>query len=142
MCSVVIHVLLLLVDASQRIQPLHLPVSQGLPKKELTVNRFQIPLEIAQLPSNGFAGHFCGVFAASHIFQIIFSGALAVGAGLLAIGRIMKNVQELFCVLSGFVEQGNILGIPNVGGRTGGVHDHGAAVTTLARIMIRVIVIF
>lgn len=54
MRSVVIHVLLLLVDGSQRIQPLHLPVGQGLPKKELAVNRFQIPLEIAQLLSNGF----------------------------------------------------------------------------------------
>ena len=110
MCSFVIHVFLLPVDASQCIQPLHFPVSQGLPQKEFAVNRFQIPLEIAQLFSDGFAGHFCGVFAASDIFQIIFPVALAVGAGLLTIGRIMKNVQELFRVLPGFVEQGNILG--------------------------------
>ena len=91
--SVVIHVLLLLVDGSQRIQPLHLPVGQGLPKKELAVNRFQIPLEIAQLLSNGFAGHFCGVFAASCVLQVVFPGALAVGAGLLSFCRVMEHVQ-------------------------------------------------
>ena len=53
---------------------------------------------------------------------------------------IWENIQKLLCVLSGFIEQGNVLGIPNVGGRTGGIHNHGAAVTTLARIMIRVII--
>ena len=139
--SVVIHVLLLLVDGSQRIQPLHLPVGQGLPKKELAVNRFQIPLEIAQLLSNGFAGHFCGVFAASCVLQVVFPGALAVGAGLLSFCRVMEHVQELLGVLSGLVEQGNVLGIPDIGGRTGGVHDHSAAVSTSSRSIIRVIVI-
>ena len=141
MRSVVIHVLLLLVDASQRIQPLHLPVSQGHPKKELTVNRLQIPLEIAQLLSNGFAGHFCGVFAASDIFQIIFPGALAVGAGFLPVCRIMENIQKFFSVFSGFVEQGNILGIPNVEGRTGGIYNHGTAISPRSWGIVRVIIL-
>lgn len=69
----------------------------------------QVTPEVGQLLSNGFAGHLGGMLAASGVFQVIFPGAFAVGAGLLAIGRIMQNVQKLFRVLSGFVEQGDIL---------------------------------
>ena len=104
--------------------------------------RKRLTPEVGQLFSNGFAGHLGSMLAASGVFQVILPGTLAVGAGLLPICGIMENIQKLFGVLSGLVEQGNVLGIPNIGGRTGGIYNHGAAVTTLARIMIRVIIIF
>ena len=43
------------------------------------------------------------MFAASDIFQIIFSGALVIGAGLLAIRRGMEAAQKLFCVFPSLV---------------------------------------
>ena len=60
---------------------------------------------------NRLAGHFRGVFTASCVFQVIFPGAFAVGSRLLSVRGIVKNVQKLFSVLPGLVEQGNILRI-------------------------------
>ena len=97
--------------------------------------------KIRQLFSNRFARHFCSMFAAFCVLQIVFPGALAVGAGLLPVRRIMENIQKLFGVLSGLVEQGNILGIPDIGRCTSGIYDHSTAVAASSRTAIRVIVI-
>jgi len=51
------------------------------------------------------------VFATSHIFQVIFPGALAVSSGLLSVRGIMEDIQKLLGAFSGLVEQGNILRI-------------------------------
>jgi len=56
-----------------------------------------------------------GMFAASGVFQIVFSGSLAIGgAGLLVIGRFVENVQQLLRIFSGLIEQRDILRIADV----------------------------
>ena len=110
-------------------------------RPKLTFNRLQVSFEITQLFSNGFAGHFDGVFAASCVFQVIFPGTLAVSPGLHPICGIMESIQKLLCVFSGLIEQRNVLGITNIGRRAGGVYNHSAAVAASSRTVIRVIVI-
>ena len=90
---------------------LHLSRGQRLSKRQFAINGIQVAPEVSQLLSNGFAGHFCGVFATSHIFQVIFPGALAVSSGLLSVRGIMEDIQKLLGAFSGLVEQGNILRI-------------------------------
>jgi len=140
-CPVVVHVLLLFIDGTDGIQTFCLPHSQAIPHGQLPVNRFQVTPEVGQLPANGFAGRFCGMLAASCVFQVIFAGPLTVGTGLFAVGRVMKNIKELFGILSGLVQQGHVLRIPDVGGGTGGIHDHVAAVAAASRMVVRIIVV-
>ena len=120
---------------------LHLSRGQRLSKRQFAINGIEGTPEIGQLLSNGFAGHFCGAFATSHIFQVIFPGALAVSSGLLSVRGIVKNIQKRFGVLPGLVEQGNILRITDIGRRAGGVHDHSAAVSASSRMIVRVVIL-
>ena len=94
---------------------LHLSRGQRLSKRQFAINGIEGTPEIGQLLSNGFAGHFCGVFATSHIFQVIFPGALAVSSGLLSVRGIMEDIQKLLGAFSGLIEQGNILRITDIG---------------------------
>ena len=61
---------------------LHLSRGQRLSKRQFAINGIEGTPEIGQLLSNGFAGHFRGVFTASCVFQVIFPGAFAVGSRL------------------------------------------------------------
>ena len=138
---VILHVLLLLVDGPDGIQTFCLPYIQDFSKRQLAINGIKVAPEVGQLFSNGFAGHLGSMLAASGVFQVILPGALAVGAGLLSLCGIMENIQKLLGVLSGLVEQGNVLGIPDIGRCAGGVYDHSTAVAASSRTLIRVIVI-
>ena len=120
---------------------LHLSRGQRLSKRQFAINGIQVAPEVSQLLSNGFAGHFCGMFTASYVFQLIFPGALAVSSGLLSVRGIVKNIQKRFGVLPGLVEQGNILRITDIGRRAGGVHDHSAAVSASSRLAVRIIIV-
>ena len=55
------------------------------------------------------------MLAASCVFQVILPGTLAVSAGLLPICGIMENIQKLLGVLSGLIEQRNVLGVTDIG---------------------------
>ena len=120
---------------------LHLSRGQRLSKRQFAINGIAGTSEIGQLLSNGFAGHFCGVFATSHIFQVIFPGALAVSSGLLSVRGIMEDIQKLLGAFSGLIEQGNILRITDIGRCAGGVHDHSAAVSASSRMIVRVVIL-
>ena len=120
---------------------LHLSRGQRLSKRQFAINGIQVAPEVSQLLSNGFAGHFCGVFTASCVFQVIFPGAFTVGSRLLSVRGIVKNIQKRFGVLPGLVEQGNILRITDIGRRAGGVHDHSAAVSASSRMIVRVVIL-
>ena len=93
---------------------------------------FRGDLQIVQLFANSFTGHLRGVLAAADILQIVFSGSFAIGTGLLAIGGAVENIQQLLSIFSGFIQKGNILGIPDIGWCAGGIHDHCTAVPTAA----------
>ena len=55
----------------------------------------------------------------------------------------MENIQQLLSIFSGFIQKGNILGIPDIGRCAGGIHDYRAAVpSTIGLVIILVIVIF
>ena len=95
---------------------LHLSRGQRLSKRQFAINGIEGTPEIGQLLSNGFAGHFRGVFATSHIFQVIFPGALAVSSGLLSVRGIMEDIQKLLGAFSGLIEPGNILRITDIDG--------------------------
>ena len=105
------------------------------------MDSFQGTPEAGQLLFNGSADHFCSMLAASCVFQVILAGALAAGAGLSAGGGVMKNIKEPFSMLSGLIQQGNVLRIPDVGRCTGSIHDHGAAVVAAPRMVVRLIVV-
>ena len=64
----------------------------------------------------------------SAYLQIVFSGSFAIGTGLLAIGGAVENIQQLLSIFSGFIQKGNILGIPDMGRCAGGIHDYRVAV--------------
>lgn len=141
MGTVIMHILLLLINGANRIQTFHLSRGQRFSKGQFAINGIQVTPEVSQLFSNCFAGHLGGMLAASCVFQVIFPGALAVSAGLLPVCRIMENIQKFLGVLSGLIDQRNVLGIPDIGRCTGGVYDHSAAVAASSRTVIRVIVI-
>ena len=83
------------------------------------------------------------MFAAADILQIVFSGSFAIGTGLLAIGGAVENIQQLLSIFSGFIQKGNILGIPDIGWCAGGINDYRAAVpSTIGLVIILVIAIF
>ena len=82
---------------------LHLSRGQRLSKRQFAINGIQVAPEVSQLLSNGFAGHFRGVFTASCVFQVIFPGAFAVGSRLLSVRGTVKNIQKRFGVLPGLV---------------------------------------
>lgn len=83
------------------------------------------------------------MFAAADILQIVFPGSFAIGTGLLAVGGAVGNIQQLLSIFSGFIQKGNILGIPDIGRCAGGIHDYRAAVpSTIGLVIILVIVIF
>ena len=138
---VVIHVLLLLINLTNRLQSLRLVNIQCLFLIQLPVNGSKVSFQIVQLLPNGFTGHLCGVFAAADILQIVFPGSFAIGTGLLAVGGAVENIQQLLSIFSGFIQKGNILGIPDIGRCAGGVHDHSAAVSASSRLAVRIIVI-
>ena len=140
---VVIHVLLLLINLTNRLQSLRLVNIQCLFLIQLPVNGSKVSFQIVQLLPNGFTGHLCGVFAAADILQIVFPGSFAIGTGLLAVGGAVENIQQLLSIFSGFIQKGNILGIPDIGRCAGGIHDYRAAVpSTIGLVIILVIVIF
>ena len=141
MGAVIVHVLLLLIDGADRIQTFHLAHGQRFSERQLAINGIKVAPEVGQLFSNGFAGHLEGMLAASGVFHIVLPGTFAVAAGLLPVRGIMENIQKLLGVLSGLIEQGNILRIPDIGRCTGGVYDHSAAVAASSRTAIRVIFI-
>ena len=120
---------------------LHLSRGQRLSKRQFAINGIEDTPEIGQLLSNGFAGHFCGAFATSHIFQVIFPGALAVSSGLLSVRGIMEDILKLLGAFSGLIEQRNILRITDIGRCAGGVHDHSAAVSASSRMIVRVVIL-
>ena len=72
------------------------------------------------------------MLAAADILQVVFSSALAVCTWLLAVGRVVEKIQQLFGVFSGFIQQGNILGIPDIGQSAGGIYYHGTAISAIA----------
>ena len=80
------------------------------------------------------------MFVASGVFQIILSGTLAVGAGLLTICWVMQDIQQLFDIFPGFIEQGNILRVPDMRRRAGSVYDHGTAVAASSGTLIFIVV--
>ena len=141
MGTVIVHVLLLLIDGADRVQTLRLARGQIFSEGQFAIDGIQVAPEVSQLLSNGFAGHFRGMFTASCVFQVIFPGAFAVGSRLLSARGIVKSVQKLFSVLPGLVEQGNILRITDIGRRAGGVHDHSAAVSASSRLAVRIIIV-
>mgnify|MGYP000130469619 FL=1 len=96
MCMVVIHVLLLLINLTNRLQSLRLVNIQCLFLIQLPVNGSKVSFQIVQLLPNGFTGRLRGVFAAADILQIVFSGSFAIGTGLLAIGGAVENIQQFF----------------------------------------------
>lgn len=120
---------------------LHLSRGQRLSKRQFAINGIQVAPEVSQLLSNGFAGHFCGMFTASYVFQVIFPGALAVSSGLLSVRGIMEDIQKLLGAFSGLIEQGNILRITDIGRCAGGVHDHSAAVSASSWLAVRIIIV-
>ena len=75
---------------------LHLSRGQRLSKRQFAINGIQVAPEVSQLLSNGFAGHFCGVFTASCVFQVIFPGAFAVGSRLLSVRGIVEEHPKAF----------------------------------------------
>ena len=77
------------------------------------------------------------MLTASCVFQVIFPGTLAVIAGFLSVCGIMENNQKLLRVFSGFIE----LGLTDIGRYTGGVHNHGAAVSACSWMIARVIIV-
>ena len=91
--------------------------------------------------SSGFTSRLRSVLAASRVFQIIFPGAFTISAGLLPIRRIMKNVQKILGILSSLVEQGIVLGIPDIGRSASGVHDHSATASACSRLTVRIIIV-
>ena len=93
---VVIHVLLLLINLTNRLQSLRLVNIQCLFLIQLPVNGSKVSFQIVQLLPNGFTGHLRGVFAAADILQIVFSGSFAIGTGLLAIGGAVEDIQQFF----------------------------------------------
>ena len=141
MGTVIVHVLLLLIDGADRAQTFRLARGQIFSEGQFAIDGIQVTPEVSQLLPNGFAGHFCGVFATSHIFQVIFPGAFTVGLRLLSVCGIVKNIQKRFGVLPGLVEQGNILRITDIGRRAGGVHNHSAAVSASSRLTVRIIIV-
>ena len=141
MGTVIVHVLLLLIDGADRVQTLRMARGQIFSEGQFAIDGIQVAPEVSQLLPNGFAGHFRGVFTASCVFQVIFPGAFAVGSRLLSVRRIVKNVQKRFGVLSGLVEQGNILRITDIGRRAGGVYDHSAAVSASSRLAVRIFIV-
>ena len=138
---VIIHVLLLLIDGADRIQTFHLPCGQGFSKGQFAIYGIEVTPEISQLLSDCFAGHLGGMLATSCVFQVIFPGTLAVSAWLLPIRGIMEIIQKRLGVLSGLIEKRNILGITDIGRCTGGVHNHGAAVSACSWMIARVIIV-
>ena len=66
---------------------------------------------------------------------------MRVGAGLLTICWVMEAVQNLFSVFPGFIEQRNILRVPDMRRRTGSVYDHGTAVAAGSGTLIFIVVI-
>ena len=138
---VIVHVLLLLIDGADRAQTFRLARGQIFSKGQFSIDGIQVTPEVSQLLPNGFAGHFRGVFTASCVFQVIFPGAFTVRSRLLSVRGIVKNIQKRFGVLPGHVEQGNILRITDIGRRTGGVHDHSAAVSASSRLAVRIIIV-
>lgn len=93
---VVIHVLLLLINLTNRLQSLRLVNIQCLFLIQLPVNGSKVSFQIVQLLPNGFTGRLRGVFAAADILQIVFSGSFAIGTGLLAIGGAVEDIQQFF----------------------------------------------
>ena len=72
------------------------------------------------------------MLAAADILQTVFSGTLAIAARLLAVSGVVENIQQFFSIFPCFIEQRDILGIPNIGRYAGGIHDHCTAVPTAA----------
>ena len=136
---VVVHVLLLLVDFTQRIQSLRLPVGKLLSQRQFCINRFQIAFEITELLADRGACLLCRVFAAAGVLQIILAGTFAVAAGLLAISGIVQNIQQLLRVFPRFVEQRNILRIANIRRRAGRVNRQRSAVAAAVIIVVVII---
>lgn len=79
------------------------------------------------------------MLAAAGVFQVVFPGSFAVGAWLLTIGGAVEYIQQFFCVFTSFVQQRDILRIPDVGRRTGGIHDHGAAVSAVTGFVVAIL---
>ena len=129
---VVIHELLLLINLADCLQTLCLVNVQRFPLIQLFIYGGKVSFQIVQLFSNGFACHFCGVLAAADILQVFFSSALAVGTWLLTVGRAMEHIQHFFSVFSGFIQQGNILGISDIGRSAGSIYYHGTAISAIA----------
>ena len=129
---VVIHELLLLINLADCLQTLCLVNVQRFPLIQLFIYGGKVSFQIVQLFSNGLACHFCGVLAAADILQVFFSSALAVGTWLLTVGRAVEHIQQFFSVFSGFIQQGNILGISDIGRSAGGIYYHGTAISAIA----------
>ena len=71
----------------------------------------------------------------------IFVGLLAIGTGFPAICRIMKDIQKFFRVFTSLIQQRRILRVPNVGRRTGCIHDHGTTVAAPSGIISAIILL-
>ena len=136
MTVVVIHVLLLFVKRAYCGKTLCLPWRKRSSKGELFLNRGEVPSQIAQLLANRFPHFLCCLFPAAAELKKITVRLLAVSAGLPAIRRIVQLVKELFGVFPCFVEQGCVLGIPDVGRCTGRVYNHGSTVAAVSLIIV------
>ena len=110
MGAVIVHVYSVMHDGTNCIHPLCLPHSQILSVRTLAaINGIEVPPEVTQLFSNGFAGRFSGIVAASRVFQVISLSVSGVGMGFLSLRRITKEIQRFFSVFSDLIEQWNIL---------------------------------
>ena len=95
MGAVIVHVLLLRIDSTDRVQSLCLPHGQFFSERKLAVDSVEVSPKVTQLFSNGFAGHFA-VCLRHLVFQVILPGALAVSAGLLSLRGVMEDIQKFF----------------------------------------------
>ena len=134
--ALVVHVLLLLIERPDRCETVAFSLGKGSAQSNLSVNGGQVSSQIAQLFPNRFADLLRRLLTAAAELKKIPVRLSAVGAGLFPVGRIIQLVQQLFCVFPSLVEKRCVLRVADVGGRAGGVHNHGAAVAAISAVVI------
>ena len=131
---VAIHIVLLLLDLSDHVQSGSMFRTKLLAFSQKLIDVLEIPPYILELLLLHYTNHFLRTFLFLGQCQIIFSGILPIGARFRFVVFVAYRVDDRLQILSGFVQQVDILWKRDLLWCTCGIQHHGPLVLSRRRL--------
>lgn len=104
MCMVVVHVLLLFIDISQRFKPKLLLWGKLQTGSQHGIDDGKVSAQVLELLADGFTCLLFGVLAAAYILEAVLVRFIAIGSGFLFCALLLQRINNLFGIFTSLIQ--------------------------------------